>query len=72
MHEFEWYQGDLQKLTEETLKRIKTWQKNTCGRATFLETLQAAKVFQWFPFIKKQINSSRKFFQTYSEVCLFL
>ena len=62
MHEFEWYWNDLLKWTEKTLKRIEKWQINTCGRAAFLEMLQAAKIFERFPYIRK----------TYSEICIFL
>ena len=55
MNEFERYQSDLLKWTEKTLNRIKKWQKHTSGRATFLEMLQAAIVFQRFPCVTKLI-----------------
>ena len=38
MHEFEWYESDLLRWTEKTLKSIEKWQRNTRGRAAFLET----------------------------------
>ena len=68
MHEFEWYQSDLLKWTEKTLKRIEKWQKNTCERAAFLEMLQAAIIFQRFPCIRKLIlqDNFRKNIQKYT------
>ena len=55
IHEFEWYQSDLFKLTEKTLERMEKWQRNACGRAVFLEMLQAAMIFRRFPCIKKLV-----------------
>ena len=34
---------------------LKVWQKNTCGRAAFLETLQTAIVFQMFSYILRKL-----------------
>ena len=56
MHEFEWHQSDLlNQWTEKTLKRIKKWQKNTCGRVAFLDMLQAAIFFRKFSCITELI-----------------
>ena len=67
MHEVEWYQSDLLKWIEKTLKRVKKWQKNTCGRVVFLEMLQAAIIFQRFPCIRKLIlqENFRRHIQKY-------
>ena len=46
MHQFEWCESDLLKWIEKTSKNIKKLQKNACGRAAFLEVLQAAIIFQ--------------------------
>ena len=45
----------LLKWAEKNFKRIKKWQENTCGRAAFLEILQAAITYQMFPWIMKLI-----------------
>ena len=45
---------------------LKAWQKKTCGRAAFLETLHAAILS-----LHKKVNSSRKVLQTCSEICIF-
>ena len=53
--------------TGKTLKGSKKWQKNTCGRAAFLEMLQAAITFQRFPCIRKLIlqENFRRHIQKY-------
>ena len=76
MHELELYRMTCQNGLEERVFEkdpnyfgtvLKVWQKKTCKRAAFLETLQAVKIS-----LHKEVNSSRKVFQTYLEICIFL
>ena len=55
MYQFKLCYNNLLKWSEKTLKRIKKWQENTCGRAAFLEMLHAAITYQMFPWIRKLI-----------------
>ena len=41
---------------------LRTWQKNTCIRAAFLDTLQVAIIFQRIPHFKKIAKSLRQDF----------
>ena len=41
---------------------LRTWQKNTCWKAAFLDTLQVAIIFQRAPHFKKIANSLRQDF----------
>lgn len=40
---------------------VKIWQKNTCGKGALLETLQAAIIFQSFPWILRCLILQEKF-----------
>ena len=75
MHKFKWYRvtcwsGMEERVFEKDRKSCgtvpKVWQKKSCGRAAFLETLQTAIIS-----LRKKIIFSRKVLQTYSGICIF-
>ena len=50
---------------------FKLWQKNNCGRAVFLEMLQAEILFQRLPCILRELVFQKKVLQISSEICFF-
>ena len=50
--EMEWKNFERERKSFGTV--LKIWQKNTCGRAAFLETSQAGIIFQKFPCILRK------------------
>ena len=65
--EIDWKKGSLKRVEIFLENFLKVWQEKTCGRAAFLETLQAAIIS-----LHKKVNFTRKVLQTYSEICIFV
>ena len=51
---------------------LKIWPKNTCERAAFLETLQAAIILQRFPCILRKLILQEKFCRHIQKYAFFL
>ena len=58
----------LVEMNRKNFEKDKKWQKNTCGRAAFLEMLRTAIIVQRFPCMEKLIlqENVRRHIQKYS------